>query len=99
MQNKNIAELKRKITLVRSADFMLKGFLIMGLIAAESSWQFLLVIGLFLFKAYPILLRANHWQRICRLCKTISEPCRNPAGINVLGADFCAEQGKYTHSH
>lgn len=47
MQNKNIAELKRKITLVRSADFMLKGFLIMGLIAAESSWQFLLVIGLF----------------------------------------------------
>lgn len=51
------------------------------------------------FKAYPILLRANHWQRICRLCKTISEPCRNPAGINVLGADFCAEQGKYTHSH
>ena len=47
MQNKNIAELKRKITLVRSADFMLNGFLIMGLIAAESSWQFLLVIGLF----------------------------------------------------
>lgn len=47
MQNKNIAEQKRKITLVRSADFMLKGFLIMGLIAAESSWQFLLVIGLF----------------------------------------------------
>lgn len=47
MQNKNIAELKRKITLVRSADFMLNGFLIMGLIATESSWQILLVIGLF----------------------------------------------------
>lgn len=44
MQNEKIAELQKKITLIRSVDFMLNGFFVLGLLAAEQGWQFLLVI-------------------------------------------------------